>query len=99
MAIATAQVAETPGETTTMRAAVFHGPNDIRVERVPRPLRLSLEQLRQSGVPRQVVRGVVPLQQNGTPLLRAENLKRADRPLRIGYRRFQQPNRPRRRRR
>jgi threonine dehydrogenase-like Zn-dependent dehydrogenase len=37
MAIATTQLAETPSETTTMRAAVFHGPNDIRVERVPRP--------------------------------------------------------------
>jgi alcohol dehydrogenase len=38
MAIATHDtVARTDVPVLTMRAAVFHGPNDIRVERVPRP--------------------------------------------------------------
>ena len=38
MTISTAAVAHTGlGKTATMRAAVFHGPGDIRVEDVPRP--------------------------------------------------------------
>jgi threonine dehydrogenase-like Zn-dependent dehydrogenase len=37
MAIATTLTAKTVTELGTMKAAVFHGPNDIRVERVPRP--------------------------------------------------------------
>jgi alcohol dehydrogenase len=37
MAIATALTETSTTDVGTMRAAVFHGPNDIRVERVPRP--------------------------------------------------------------
>jgi alcohol dehydrogenase len=37
MAIATALTETSTTDIGTMRAAVFHGPNDIRVERVPRP--------------------------------------------------------------
>jgi alcohol dehydrogenase len=37
MAIATTLPAATEADLGTMRAAIFHGPNDIRVERAPRP--------------------------------------------------------------
>ena len=37
MVVAARDIKETTGEAATMRAAVFHGPGDIRVEDVPRP--------------------------------------------------------------
>jgi alcohol dehydrogenase len=37
MVVAVPDIKETPSEAGTMRAAVFHGPGDIRVEDVPRP--------------------------------------------------------------